>query len=178
MGKHFDQERLRQVGALLERGMSQLAVQNALGLSPGTMARYVQAYRMQVQAMADLKSVSNADRPPAPTTREKVEEVQKNIAGRCLSTAQRLVASLDNMTELEMRKIPASQRALAAGILVDKARLLTDQATENISLKNFSWVQMVTDTMPRRAKDGMPEDKPATPAALPEGVDPNEDFLK
>ncbi len=170
----INEELLKQIVIQKNKLFTNSAVAAAMGINPKTVNRYIDIYRARLLAEEEKAPVppkpspAPIDRPELPTTQEKVKEIQKNIAGRCLSTAQRLITSLDTMTDFELRHIPASQRALAAGILVDKARLLTEQSTENISLRSLSWIQLVSDSMPKRAKDDLPGQTPL----------PDVDFLK
>jgi predicted transcriptional regulator len=81
--------------------------------------------------------------------------IQTQVAAQSLQAAHDLVRSIRAMTLEDLMKVPVHQRAIAAGILLDKFRLLTDQSTDNIFAKTQSVIQLIANSTPKRKKDSV-----------------------
>ena len=90
---------------------------------------------------------------PLDTSPKVFAEAQLQIAAQSLQAAHDLVRSIRSMSLEDLSKTPLHQRAIAAGILIDKFRLLTEQSTENSLVKSQSIVQIIANATPKRKKD-------------------------
>lgn len=66
-----------------------------------------------------------------PETAKEIQVIKEGLAEMFEGMAKKMLASI---TEEDIQKINAYQRVVSSGIATDKARLLKDQSTDNISI--------------------------------------------
>lgn len=96
--------------------------------------------------------------PPAPEEPSAFDKYKLQLASKSLNTAAVLIQSIDDMSAIELRKTPLSQRAIAAGILIDKFKQLTQPDPQAIVDQVASIVSLIAKATPPRTKDATPED--------------------
>lgn len=64
-----------------------------------------------------------------------IKEIQEELADSYEGLARRMI---DSITEEDIQKLNAYQRTIAAGISTDKMRLLRNESTENVSIREIT----------------------------------------
>ncbi len=100
---------IEQIKVLKASGLSYYAVAKKVGREPKTVKRCCMD----------------------PRNAEEIKVIQRELAGYFEDLSMRLVTSI---TDEDIEKLNAYQRVIAAGISVDKLRLLRNESTENISM--------------------------------------------
>jgi hypothetical protein len=67
-----------------------------------------------------------------PRNAEEIKDIQRELAGYFEDLSMRLITSI---SDEDIEKLNCYQRVIAAGISVDKLRLLRNESTENISIE-------------------------------------------
>lgn len=121
----------------------------------------------QIEAKRKALITPAAPTPLAPKPEDE-EEAQKRttaLGHEILRGAERLIASINNMSDEALQAATLNHKALALGILVDKLKVITnkaqpmfggDQATVNI-------INIIASAAPARKKDQAPEDAEIIP---------------
>lgn len=100
----------QQIKALLATGKTCHAVAIEIGRDPKTIKKYA------IQ----------------PETAKEIRELKEELSDMFEGIAKRMILSI---TDEDILKINSYQRTVSAGISVDKMRLLRNQSTENISVR-------------------------------------------
>lgn len=125
----------------------------------------------------------------------KSEEYKQRLAQMFGGLSEKMLDSLHKETPEALAKVSIGQRAMVAGIAADKLVNLTrpDETQAQMQLNGpitLSWVQLVQQNTPGRAKDGHDEpaviQAPVVPAQeppedvtpVPVGNDEDENFLE
>lgn len=172
-----EKEHIRRLRAT---GMAVDDIARAVGRSISATNNYVSIMEQASQiapSRIGANKTNPPDLPPAPDDPSAFDKYKLQLAAKSLNTAAVLVQSIDDMSAIELRKTPLSQRAIAAGILMDKFKQLTTPDPQSIVDQVASIVSLIAKATPTRAKDAPPEDAqlahvPVIEAALP---DPNAD---
>ena len=103
--------------------IEQIKVLKANGLADNAIAKKVGRDRKTVKRCC-LK----------PKNAEEIKDIQRKLAGYFEDLGIRLITSI---SDEDILKLNCYQRVIAAGIAVDKLRLLRDESTENISIDDI-----------------------------------------
>ncbi len=103
--------------------IEQIKVLKASGLSDNAIAKKVGRARKTVKRCCQ-----------DPRNAEEIKEVQRQLAGYFEDLGVRLITSI---SDDDIQKLNCYQRVIAAGIAVDKFRLLRNESTENISIDDI-----------------------------------------
>ncbi len=107
--KPLDLYEIEQIKVLKASGLSYYAVAKKVGRDHKTVKRYCMD----------------------PRTAEEIKEIQRELAGYFEDLGVRLITSI---SDEDILKLNCYQRVIAAGIAVDKFRLLRNESTENINI--------------------------------------------
>lgn len=114
-----------------------------------------------------------------PATLADVEERLETLAGKMVVGAEKLAASIANMTEMELSTVPLQHRAAALGTLVDKIKSITNKNQDlvaTVSGANLSIIQIISSSIGSRKKDAVAEVEAED--IMPEPEDNPEDLLQ
>ncbi len=106
---HLDLFEIEEIKVLKASGLSYYAVAKKVGRDHKTVKRCCQN----------------------PRNAEEIKVIQRELAGYFEDLSVRLITSI---TDEDIEKLNCYQRVIAAGISVDKLRLLRNESTENISM--------------------------------------------
>ncbi len=101
--------------------IEQIKVLKASGLS---------FYAVAKKVGRDSKTIKRCCQDPR--NAEEIKAVQRELAGYFEDLSVRLITSI---TDEDIERLNGYQRVIAAGIAVDKLRLLRNESTENISME-------------------------------------------
>ncbi len=104
--------------------IEQIKVLKASGLSD---------YAISKKVSRDHKTVKRCCMDPR--NAEEIKEVQRQLAGYFEDLGVRLITSI---SDDDIQKLNCYQRVIAAGIAVDKFRLLRNESTENININTIN----------------------------------------
>ncbi len=106
---HLDLYEIEEIKVLKASGLSYYAVAKKVGRDHKTVKRCCQD----------------------PRNAEEIKVIQRELAGYFEDLSMRLITSI---TDEDIERLNGYQRVIAAGIAVDKFRLLRNESTENISM--------------------------------------------
>ncbi len=107
--KPLDLYEIEQIKVLKASGLSYCAVAKKVGRSNKTVKRCCMD----------------------PRNAEEIKEIQRELAGYFEDLSMRLITSI---SDEDIERLNGYQRVIAAGIAVDKCRLIRNESTENISI--------------------------------------------
>lgn len=111
------------VSALLGRGQTQAQIATMFDISQASVSTYIKRNK------ASIGMINNFDSVMINTLKDKALEVQQSV------------------NEDDYKKASLSQKAVATGIFIEKARLLEDKSTANVSVRS------TLDDIDRQLKD-------------------------
>ena len=114
-----------------------------------------------------LETVQRAIKDPT-LDREMIEKVKATLPNKLYIVAFKIADRLQNKPEL-IEKMNPYMCALVMGILIDKARLMDGQSTENIAVKGTvaeiqTTLQTIAEMKQRLGRNLPPENLPQEPA--------------
>lgn len=152
---------------LRAKGATAEEIAARLGRSLAIVARHL--------SMLEESPASEVAPPPPPalipltdldltkTPRDVFDRAKLQVAVRSLNAAATLVQDIESMTPAQRRSVPLSQKAIAAGILIDKFRQLTEPDPAQVVNQIATLVSLIGKATPPRAKDALPEDAQVVP---------------
>lgn len=143
-------EEKQQILDLHAAGRSNAEIAIAMNRSETAIYQLVKRHELVVQTPQVLSERMDKE---LSTDKSVFDRTQLQVAAHSLQAAHDLVRSIRAMTLSDLMKVPVHQRAIAAGVLLDKFRLLTEQSTDNILTKTQSIVEIIARATPKRAKD-------------------------
>lgn len=90
---------------------------------------------------------------------KKTEEYKLRLANQFGDLAERMIGAIQDTPDAELKKISLAQKIMAAGISTDKMLALTkpkEDPNAQAQVVNLTWLNMVQQNLPPRAKDGPP----------------------
>lgn len=170
MAKRLTEAEKGKIKELREKGYSCEEISDSVNRSVSTIANY-----LIVIDSNEARTPASIETPPTlPNVLDQPDVFDKyklQLAAKSLNVATTLVHSIEQMSAIELRKTPLSQRAIAAGILMDKFKLLTQPDPQDIVDQVASIVSLIAKATPPRAKDAAPID--VTPTLPDPDTDPD-----
>ena len=96
-----------------------------------------------------------ADVDPKSLPKDAFDKYKLQLAARSLQTASALVRSIEDMRKDQLDKIPLHQRAIAAGILMDKFKQLTQPDPQAVLEQAADLFSVLLQSVPTRKKDAI-----------------------
>ena len=90
---------------------------------------------------------------------KKTEEYKMRLAEQFGALAERMIGAIRDTPDAELKKISLAQKIMAAGMSTDKLLALTkpkEDPNAQAQVVNMTWLSLVQQNLPQRAKDGPP----------------------
>lgn len=170
MAKRLTEAEKARIKELRGKGYSCEEISDTVNRSTSTVASY-----LVIVDSSEARAPATVETPPTlpdvPDKPDAFDKYKLQLAAKSLNVATTLVHSIEQMSAIELRKTPLSQRAIAAGILMDKFKLLTQPDPQDIVNQVASIVSLIAKATPPRAKDAAPID--VTPVLPDPDTDPD-----